>query len=189
MVWLSCGSCLALSSFGSWRCSLPRCRHGLQSLLKSPAGLVAPVSDAERALPVSLSRPRSTSRFPYRRLLPTGPAAPSCSDSAVPLAWQSGVVLPRPSALVPPVAALVSALMNVRASLARLAPPPCPRSAPRLLTSVRLPPGWLVGVLLAPLGLGGAVATSDGGAYAGTRNGPCGARLSSKLLPRFLGLL
>ena len=44
--------------------------------------------------------------------------------------------------------------------------------AARLLALERLPPSWLAGVLPAPLRLGGAAATSDGGAHAGMRNGP-----------------
>ena len=60
--------------------------HGVQSLLDSPSGLIAPISVTE---PVSLARPRSRSRSPHPRLHPIGPAAPSCSASVGPLAWLS----------------------------------------------------------------------------------------------------
>ena len=102
-------------------------------------------------------------------------------------AWQSrAVLLPRPSAPAPSVTApvlqpLLLVLRSLRAPPARLASPPCPRLAPRLPTHVRLPPGCLVRHPLAPLRPGGATVMSDGGAHAGMRNGPCGARFSLKI--------
>ena len=63
--------------------------HGLQSLLESPAGLAAPIPVDERALPASLSRPRSRSPLlqkrsqPAPRLHPAQPARshwPGCQE-------------------------------------------------------------------------------------------------------------
>ena len=122
--------------------------HGLQSLLESPAGLAAEIPVDERALPASLSRPRSRSPL-LQKAPPTGSAAPSCSASAVALAWLSrAVLLFPPGALAAPVASrapwdLLSALVSLRASLARPAPHLVHAPPPRLLTPLRLPPGWL----------------------------------------------
>ena len=120
--------------------------QGLQSLLELPAGLVAPISADERALPASLSRPRSR----WHSSLPIGLAAPSCSVSAVPLGWPSraeprlrlSAPPPLTAALAPP--PLLLTLSCLRAQPTRLALPPRPRLLPRLLTPVRLPPGWQV---------------------------------------------
>ena len=69
---------------------------------------------------------------------------------------------------------LLPGLRSPQTPPALLAPPPC-------WPPMRPLPSWLVGALLTPLKLGGAVATSDGGAHASRRNGPCGVRLSLKL--------
>ena len=125
--------------------------RGFQSVLESPAELVAPVSVAERALPAALLRPRSLSKAAPNRLRgsillsqrgPTGLADKSC-----PLALSTRTAAPAPRPLP-------LALSNLRAWPVRPTLPPCPRTAPRLLTPVRLPPGWLVrGVPWAPLSL------------------------------------
>ena len=47
--------------------------HGFQSLLDSLAGIVAPVSVDERALPAALLRPRSRSRYPLPKAAPNRP--------------------------------------------------------------------------------------------------------------------
>ena len=113
--------------------------HGLQSLFESPAGRIAPIS----SLPLAL----------YPRLLPLGPAAPSCFARAAPLpVCQELSSCPgsshrssgSPASAVDPVES-ASAACALRA-------PPCPRPPPRLLSPVRLPPGWFVRDRLAPLG-------------------------------------
>ena len=50
-----------------------RVTHGLQSLLKSPFGLVAPISSVEQVLPAALLRPRSRSRSPLAKAAPNRP--------------------------------------------------------------------------------------------------------------------
>ena len=47
--------------------------HGLQSLQKSPSGLVAPISSVEQVLPAALLRPRSRSRSPLAKAAPNRP--------------------------------------------------------------------------------------------------------------------
>ena len=68
-------ACPAQSTSDSWRSSSPPwrlwktwSRHGIQSLLESPSGLVAPITANERSLPASLSRPRSHSGSPLRKV-------------------------------------------------------------------------------------------------------------------------
>ena len=135
--------------------------RGFQSLLESLAELVALVSVAERAhtcfapaasLTLALSSPQSCSRSASR----LHPAQPAWSHWP---GFQELPPRPRLSALSPRTAApaprpLPLALSNLRARPVRPTLPPCPRTAPRLLTPVRLPPGWLVrGVPWAPLSL------------------------------------
>ena len=117
------------------------------------------------------NRPRGSILLSQRG--PTGLTVKRCSPPRL-----------RLSALPPPTAApapqpLLMALASLRARPARLALPPCPRPVPRLVTPVRLPPGWQVrGVPQAPLRLGGAAATSVAGARAGIPSGRRGAKFS-----------
>ena len=58
--------------------------------------------------------------LPYPRLLPIGPASPSCSVSAVPLAWLSTAAPPAPSPVAAPAPQhLLPVLLSLRARLAR----------------------------------------------------------------------
>ena len=156
--------------------------HGLQSLLESSSRLVAPAFAA--TLPFAFRGHAPVRVLPYPRLHRIAAAR---SASPVRASWQQRTALqPRPSVPAPPVTApaLRPALLvsrRLRAPPARRATPHYPRLAPRLSTHARLPPVWLVGDLLAPLRLGGAAATSDGGAHAGTRNRLCGARFGLKI--------
>ena len=80
--------------------------HGIQSLLDPPPGLVVP----DRALPVSLPRPRSRSRSRIPKAAP--PSWSILLSERVPLAWRSRAAVPEESA---------GATSSVRVSLARLA--------------------------------------------------------------------
>ena len=162
--------------------SVPPCRSSARL-----SGVSRGRSHQQYSIPPGLaSRARyaDLSRWPRRRLLFHAPAParalknPSvllaaagrcCSASAVlPLAWRSRAALPPR----PPLHR-----SNRRHQLrSHLLPTHASR---RVCWARKRPlPSWLVGVLPAPLRLGGAVATSDGGAHTCKRNGPCYVRFS-----------
>ena len=144
--------------------------HGIQSLLESPSSLVAPTTAEERASSASLSRPRSRSRSSFGQGCPepprVDPAPPERSGSS---RHRSDSLAPAPglkesagasrSARTTSLPTLRAAAADPRASAAQ----PARRSSS-----------------------GAAEATSDGGAHAGMRSGPRGARFSFKLLPASL---
>ena len=149
-----------------------------QSLLETPSGPIAPVSAAERALPVSLLRSRSRSRSPQPKAAPnrpggsvllsergsTGLAAKSCSPAPPQRSGSSSSLLLRPLLLWP-----------CRACERGQRGPPCPRLVSRLLTPVRLLAGTSEGFLRRRCGWSAQP-------HAGTRSGRCGVKFSVKHL-------
>ena len=118
--------------------------NGLQSLLEAPSGLIAPISAAERALPAALLRPRSRSRSPLPNAAPNRSRGFILLSQRGPLGCPSRVVLQRRLTARSPLTAALAprppllALSSLGARPARLASPPCPSLAPRLLILVRL---------------------------------------------------
>ena len=133
------------------------------------------LGDALRAHRTALHRGARPARFAPAASSSLFSTPQGCSQSASRLhlaqsAWSHAASAPQP---------LLLALSSLRARPAQLALPPCPRPVPRLVTQVRLPPGWQVrGVPLAPLRPGGAAATSVAGARAGIPSGRRGAKFS-----------
>ena len=124
--------------------------HGIQSLLESPSGLIAPKTTDERALPASLSRPRSRSgRSLLSQRGPTGLAVKSCPPAPP---KRSGSSHHRSDSPAPAPGLKESAGAS---SSARAASLPTPRAT----AAKRPPPSWLVGDLLAPLRQRGAART------------------------------
>ena len=96
-----------------------------------------PVTANERALPASLSRPRSCSRSPLPKAAPNRHGSIQLSQRGPTSLAVKSCPLARPNAPAPPVTALaLRTLLLVSRSLgappARLALPPCPRLAPRV---------------------------------------------------------
>ena len=144
--------------------------HGLQSLLVTTSGLVAPISVAECALPASLSRPSLPSRAsplpkaaPYRPrgsvlLSQRGPTGPAVKSR--PLAPPEGSGSSHHRFDSPPTAPGPKESAGATS-------PACASSLPMARSASAGPRAPA-----APLRQGGAVATSDGRAHAGTRKGP-----------------
>ena len=131
--------------------------HGLQSLLESPSGLVAPVSPVEQGL---LLRPRPRV-LPFLKLLLVALGAPFCSVSVVPLVCPS-----RPA----------PRLLPTGRSLPTAAP--CGQRLRSVRASRR---GCWSQCVCRPAGrLGVANVTSTAGERDVTRNAQCGVRFGVK---------